>query len=177
MQEGTIRVPDYMNLVNSPTLWTYFETLPSWARADPIVRNVMMSMEYHKTGLDIRHKENALNMVVSMMRPIDGNYKKMIAEAAISQKVQMNMKLGQRMITELQFYEIDEQYLGSESEDFEGGADDQDKDITQILRQKADEDADDEVSPMEAAMKMMNEDARLDDMRAAAEQEMNINEY
>lgn len=134
MQQGLIKVPDYLKLVNPPTLWAYYETLPSWARKDPVVRNTMMAMEYHKPGLDIRAKEQALNMVCSMLRPVDGTLKKVIAEAAMSQKVQLNMKLGTKMITELQFYELDEQELGSESEDYEGGPEDQDKDITAILR-------------------------------------------
>jgi len=67
--------------------------------------------------------------------------------------------------------------LGSESEDYEGGPEDQEKDITAILKQKQEEDGEQEESPMEAALKFMHEDARLDDMRKAAEDEMNINDY
>ena len=98
---GHIKVPDYLNEVNPPTLWTYYETLPSWARNDPHVRNVMMAAEYHQTGLDIRAKEQALNFACSFLRPIDNSFKKVLTEACMSNKVQLNMKLGQRMLTEL----------------------------------------------------------------------------
>ena len=38
------------------------------------------------------------------------------------------MKLGTKMITELQFYEIDLDWLGSESEDYDADADNEEKD-------------------------------------------------
>lgn len=57
MHNGSIKVPDYLKEVNPPTLMTYYETLPSWARKDPIVRNVFMAFEHHKGDLDIRQKE------------------------------------------------------------------------------------------------------------------------
>jgi len=85
------------------------------------------------------------------------------------------MKLGQRMITELQFYELDEQWLGSESEDYEQD-DDEQKDITQILKQSMGEE-EVELTPMETALKVMGDDGRADEMKRAAEVEMNINEY
>lgn len=50
-------MPDYINEINQPSLWTYYMTLPKWARNDPVVKNVMMAMEYHKHELDIRDKE------------------------------------------------------------------------------------------------------------------------
>jgi hypothetical protein len=84
---GQVKIPDYVNLINPPTLWTYFETLPTWARKDPFVRNVMMAMEYHKPGLDIRDKEQALNLACSFLRPIDPTLKQVLAEACMSNKV------------------------------------------------------------------------------------------
>lgn len=44
---GRVKVPDYLKEINPPSLWAYYYTLPKWARDDPIVRNVMMAMEYH----------------------------------------------------------------------------------------------------------------------------------
>ena len=54
IDKGQIKVPDFANLVNTPTLWAYYETLPRWARNDPVVRNVMMAMEYKQPHLGIR---------------------------------------------------------------------------------------------------------------------------
>lgn len=55
------------------------------------------------------------------------------------------------MITELQFYEIDEQWLGSESEDY--AKDEEEKDVNAILKQQSlQDDQDKELSPMEAAL-------------------------
>lgn len=77
------------------------------------------------------------------------------------------MKLGQKMLSEMQFYEIDEHELGSESEDFEGdGDDDQDKNFAAILKKKQEaEDGEKEPSPMEAAFRMMDADNRMDEMQ------------
>jgi hypothetical protein len=46
----------------------------------------------------------------------------------------MTMKKGQQMLNELQFYELDEQWLGSESEDFEDDENDGEKDIQTIIK-------------------------------------------
>lgn len=53
VRQGTLRVPDFMNTVNPPSLFAYYETLPKWARDHPAVRNVVMAFEYHKPTLDI----------------------------------------------------------------------------------------------------------------------------
>jgi len=45
----------------------------------------------------------------------------------------MTMKMGTRLLTELQFHTIDPEWLGSESEDDEGDAD-KNKDLASILR-------------------------------------------
>jgi len=54
INDGKIQVPDYMKLTNPPTLWTYYNTLPKWARDNIIVRNVMMACEYHQPNMSIR---------------------------------------------------------------------------------------------------------------------------
>jgi hypothetical protein len=173
---GQLMVPDYLNLVNPPTLWSYFSTLPSWARKDPHIRNVMMAMEYHHPNLSLRAKEEALNFACSFLRPVDEIMKKVLAEACASGKVQLNMELGTKMLTELPFYEIDEGGLGSESEDFE--AEDGEQDIESILRMsRAAANDDEEVTPMQAALKALDEDTRLEDMRKITEEDMNIEEF
>lgn len=45
--DGTTRVPDYMNKINPPSLWAYYNTLPKWLRDHPVIRNVLMAFEYH----------------------------------------------------------------------------------------------------------------------------------
>lgn len=94
MAAGTVRVPDYLKTVNTPTLWTYWETLPAWARNEPLVRNVMMAMEYRQPGLGIQQKEEALNFACSFLRPLDHQLRAVIAEAAASCKVQLDVKRG-----------------------------------------------------------------------------------
>lgn len=81
------------------------------------------------------------------------------------------------MLNELQFYELDEQWLGSESEDFEAEDDDGEKDISTIIKQSMLGDEERELSPMELALKVTDQEHRLEDMRKAADEEMNINEY
>lgn len=120
MSNGTLKVPDYIAQHNPPTLWTYYSTLPSWARNDPVVRNVMMACEYHQPLMSIRQKENALNLACSFLRPMDPTLKLVIADAILSTKKKLNMKSGQQMLNDLAFYELDIDYLGDVSDD-EGG--------------------------------------------------------
>ena len=48
--------------------------------------------------------------------PADSQLNKVFTEAMASQKLEMNMKNGQEMLSELPFYEVDPDELGSESE-------------------------------------------------------------
>lgn len=102
ISNGTIKVPDYVNDVNPPSLNTYFSTLPSFARNDPFIRNAFMAYEHHHHGdMDIRQKENALNMACSFLRPIDTVMKEVLIIACISNKEQMTMKKGQELLNEI----------------------------------------------------------------------------
>lgn len=173
---GHLKVPDYMKLVNTPTLWTYYETLPKWARNDPVVRNVMMAMEYKQPHLGIREKENALNFACSFLRPIDKQFRILLTEAVISNKIQMNMKKGTKMLTELQFYTLDIDWLGSESEDYE--SDENEDVLDSLLRSnKAAAEEDEEMTPMKTALLMMDDDNRREDMRKYEMEDMNIEKY
>ena len=96
-------IPDYVYDVNPPSLFTYYYTLPKWARDDPFVKNVVMAYEYHKPLLSIRDKEQALNMACSMLRPVDKNMMAMLSEAAISNKLEMTME---RVSLRFLFYSI-----------------------------------------------------------------------
>lgn len=93
VSNGTIKVPDYVNEINPPSLNTYFSTLPSFARNDPFVRNAFMAYEHHHCGdMTIRQKEQMLNMACSFLRPIDTTMKEVLVIACMSNKVQMTMK-------------------------------------------------------------------------------------
>jgi len=119
IRQGTLRVPDYVNTINPPSLWAYYETLPQWARDHPAVRNVLMAFEYHKPTLEIRQKEIAMNYAMSFIRPIDKDLEDVILEVATSTKIRMNIALGKEMINSLKFYEIDETMIGTDTEEEE----------------------------------------------------------
>lgn len=76
------------------------------------------------------------------------------------------------MLAELQFYTIDPEWLGSESEDFEGDGGDG-ADMETILRAaRREAEGEEEFSPMQEAMQMMKDpdtEQRIDEMNAIAE--------
>jgi hypothetical protein len=119
MRQGTLRIPDFVNTINPPSLFAYYETLPKWARDHPAVRNVLMAFEYHKPTVDIRQKEIAMNYAMSFIRPIDKELEDVIIEVANSNKLRMNIARGKEMINQLKFYEIDEFTLGTDTEEEE----------------------------------------------------------
>jgi hypothetical protein len=119
LRQGTLHVPDYMNTINPPSLWAYYETLPRWARDHPAVRNVLMAFEYHKPTLDVRQKEVAMNYAMSFIRPIDAELEDVIIEVATSNKIRMNIQRGKDMINQLKFYEIEQTTLGTDTEEEE----------------------------------------------------------
>jgi len=82
-------------------------TLPKFARQDPLVRNVMMAMEYHKPGTPIRAKEQALNFACSFLRPIEPTLRATLTAAIVSQPIMLNSKRGQEMTNELEMHYID----------------------------------------------------------------------
>jgi hypothetical protein len=98
LRQGTLRVPDFVNTVNPPSLFAYYETLPKWAREHPAVRNVLMAFEFHKPTLNIREKEVAMNYAMSFIRPIDKDLEDVIIEVATSNKIRMNIARGKEMI-------------------------------------------------------------------------------
>ena len=51
-----------------------------------------MALEYHKPNLNIRQKEQALNLVVSLFRPIDSVLMNALAEVATANKVRLDVK-------------------------------------------------------------------------------------
>lgn len=109
--------PSYEKQRNQPSLWTYYETLPDWCRDNGLVRQTLFAFEYNKPHLDIRQKEMGLNFMASMLRPVEGRFKDVITEVAISNKIRMTMTNSKDMMNELNFYKIDLADLGSDTED------------------------------------------------------------
>lgn len=107
VSDGSIKVPNFMETINPPSLWAYYQTLPKWAREHPSIRDVMMAMEYHKPGLDIRSKELAMNYAISFIRPIDKNLENVVVDILSSNKLRLNVALGKEAINSLKFYELD----------------------------------------------------------------------
>ena len=97
-------------------------------------------------------------MACSFLRPVEKTMMDVITKAAASTKVQMTMKKGQQMLNELQFYELDEQWLGSESEDFEGGAggEGNERDIQTIIKQSMVDEGEQELTPMQQALLVLD---------------------
>lgn len=178
LRQGTLRVPDFMNTINPPSLFAYYETLPKWARDHPAVRNVLMAFEYHKPTLDIRQKEMAMNYAMSYIRPIDPQMEDIIIEVASSTKLRMNIARGKEMINQLRFYEIEETELGTDTESEEEigegeGAQGQiskgvDEEEEELQRQR---------NAMERFASGLDEDSREREAAQIMEQELNITQY
>lgn len=81
------------------------------------MRQTLFAFEYNKPHLDIRQKEMGLNFMASMLRPVEGRFKDVITEVAISNKIRMTMTNSKDMMNELNFYKIDLADLGSDTED------------------------------------------------------------
>ena len=82
----------------TPSLWAYFNTLPTWARANPIVRNVFMAMEYNRPNVSMRSKEVSLNYACSLILPIDKATEDVILIWANSRKLRLNQELGNELL-------------------------------------------------------------------------------
>lgn len=174
MKQGHVKIPNYIKDINPPTLWTYYYTLPKWARDDPVVKNVVMACEYNQPWMPIRAKEQVLNYAMSMLRPIEPLLKQVLTDAMMSQKTELNCKLGVTMMQDLPFYELDVEAMGSESEDHED--EDDGNQMAQILQMGRDAESK-YLSPSEMATKEVSAETRYHDMQDASRNEMGIDDY
>ena len=69
---GNLQVPNFMKLINPPSLWAYYSTLPQWCRDHSVVRNILYAFEYHQPRMAIKDKEMAMNLACSYLQPIEG---------------------------------------------------------------------------------------------------------
>jgi hypothetical protein len=44
---GAVQVPEYSRIINPPTLFAYYSTLPSWCRNHSLVTNALFALEFH----------------------------------------------------------------------------------------------------------------------------------
>jgi len=44
---GLVVVPNYINIINPPTLLTYYLTMPQWVREHNAITNTFYALEYH----------------------------------------------------------------------------------------------------------------------------------
>jgi hypothetical protein len=119
VESGYLPVPEYTKIVNPPSLWAYYLTLPQWARDHSVVRNILYAFEYHQPRMNIKDKEVAMNLACSYLQPIEGRMLDVVRDMVASQKIRMDGQLGKEMVSELQFYQLDPHWLGTETEDFD----------------------------------------------------------
>lgn len=177
LNNGTMRVPDWVKNFNPPSLFAYYNTLPKWARDHPAVRNVLMAYEYRHPTMDFRQKETAMNFMMSFIRPIDQRLEDVIIEVATSTKLKMNVARGKEMISELKFYEMDPFDLGTvtEGEPEEEQLDDSGRVINRNA--KTEEELKEEYelkSAMEKFASGVDENARERELHRYNEKEMDI---
>ena len=65
----------------------------------------------------MREKELGLNFAASLLRPIEGRFRDVITQVAMSNKARINIETGKVMMNESNFYTIDVADLGSDTED------------------------------------------------------------
>ena len=175
--KGTAIMPGYHKEQNQPSLWTYYKTLPQWCRDNQLIRQTLFAFEYHKPHLDIRQKELAMNFVASMLRPLEGRYKTVVTEVAMSNKLRVTMQNGKEMMSELNFYTIDLADLGSDTED-DGDDDAEEKEFARLLMGGLDDDESPEnMSTMQKVMKEMEGKSLEDDRREIYDNELTTNEF
>jgi len=117
INNGTLKVPNFMEEINPPSLFAYYNTLPQWCRDHPIVRNTLMAFEFTKPTLAIKEKEMALNYACSFLRPIDKELEDVLVDMATSHKIRLNMARIKDMVAEIKHYDFDPDVLGTDSDE------------------------------------------------------------
>lgn len=102
-----------------PTLWRYYQLLPTFARDHPLVKNVFIGLEFTKHRQNLKEKELLLNMVCQYILPYEEWHVKSLSEALISQKYFVPLW------EELQF--LDEGEGGDDDQNEDNKGDNEDK--------------------------------------------------
>lgn len=104
-------------LAKTPSLWAYYNTLPTWARENPIVRNAFQAFEFNKPEVTMRNKEIALNYACSLILPMDEELERMMKVVYASNPVRLTMDLGKEMVAELPLWDFSPDKIGREHEE------------------------------------------------------------
>ena len=100
-----------------PSLWAYYNTLPTWARHSPHIRNIFVAMEYSKPTMSMKNKEFALKYACSLLVPLDAGIESMLVMLLESKPIRLNAALGKEMEADLEFKELDIWEVGRDEDD------------------------------------------------------------
>jgi len=89
-----------------PSLFSYFDTLPLWARKNQGIRNVLMGLEFYKPGIDIWKKEQGLNMAMKIFTRITDEDRVMALAAYDRTKTQLSYEKVLDMVKKYGLYPI-----------------------------------------------------------------------
>jgi len=119
-----------------------------------------------------------LNFVASMLRPIEGRFRDVIAEVAYSNKERVTITNGKQMMGELNFYVIDVADLGSDTED-DGDDDAAEKEFNRLLMSGGidEEEAAKEANVLDRVMKEVDQTDLAEERRKVYEDENTIEKY
>jgi hypothetical protein len=96
-----------------PTLWAYYERLPSWATDNPIVRQAVVALEKYHPHTKMREKELMINFMLSVLTPLQKEVENIMADRVNNQKLRLNHEVGRKMMTELKPWDFDPSDVGS----------------------------------------------------------------
>jgi len=118
-----------------------------------------------------------MNFVASVLRPVEGRYRDVIAEVASASKMRVNMTNGKEMMNELNFYKIDLAELGSDTED-DGDDEAQEKEFARLLMGGLDEEeAAAKANILERVMKEVSNKSLSAERAQIYEEEQSITQY
>lgn len=104
IQTGLLKCPNYMDLINPPTLLSYFLTLPKYLREMRLMTSVFYALEYHQRRTPIRQKELALNYMASFFKPVEGKLLTVLTDVCSAKKIRLNMEGAKKMVTNISMY-------------------------------------------------------------------------
>lgn len=176
VQKGMATCPNYHAERNRPSLWTYYETLPDWCRNNQLMRQTLFAFEYHKPHLNIRQKEEGLNFVAHVLRPVEGVFRQLLTEAVTANKLRVTCDNGKEMMQELGFYTIDIADLGSDTEGSDGD-DETKKENRMIMSSAIDEEEEQENKLADQIMGQLKKGAANEERRQIYDVENSIAKY
>jgi hypothetical protein len=97
-----------------PSLWVYYERLPSWATDNPIVKQAVVALENYHPHTNMRDKEMMINFMLSVLTPMQPEVEEIMASRVNNVKIRLNHERGRKMMTELKPWDFDPSDIGSQ---------------------------------------------------------------